>query len=152
MGDTEVKQVENFVYLGSTITDQGNSEKEIVKRVGLAKRAFGNMDKMSKNLSMSIKVGVRILKCFVWSKLLYVCEAWTIRKDLRRKLDAVEMWFVRRMLRIEWTDKVTNEEVLRRAGLERGLMRSIEKRQLQFLGVNMERNGHRHIKSTRVGK
>ena len=99
------------------------------------------MDKILKNLSMSIKVRVRILKCFVWLKLLYEYEAWTIRKDLRRKLDAVEMWFVRRMLRIQWTDKVTNEEVLRRAGLERGLMRSIEMRQLQFLGHILRAQG-----------
>ena len=141
VGETEVKQVESFVYLGSTITDQGNSEKEIVKRIGLAKKAFGNMDNMLKNLSMSIKVRIRILKCFVWSKLLYGCEAWTIRKDFRRKLDAVEMWFVRRMLRIQWTDKVTNEEVLKRAGLERGLMRSIEKRQLQVLGHILRAQG-----------
>ena len=77
--------------MGSTITDQGNSEKEIVKRIGLAKKTFGNMDKMLKNLSMSIKVRVRIVKCFVWPKLLYGCEAWTNREDLRRKLDAVEM-------------------------------------------------------------
>ena len=66
VGETEVKQVESFVYLGSTSTDQGNSEKEIVKRIGLAKKTFGNMDKLLKNLSMSIKVRVRILKCFVW--------------------------------------------------------------------------------------
>ena len=79
VGDTGVKQVESFVYLGSTIADQGNSEKEIVKRIGIAKKAFGNMEKTLKNLSMSIKVRVRILKCFVWSKLLYGCETWTIR-------------------------------------------------------------------------
>ena len=89
VGDTGVKQVESFIYLGSTFTGQGNSEKEIVKQIGLAKKALGNMDKMLKNLSTSMKFRVRILKCFVWSKVLYGCEAWTIRKDLRRKLDAV---------------------------------------------------------------
>ena len=75
--------------MGSTITDQGSSEKEIVKWIGLGKKAFGNKYKMLKNLSMCIKVRVRILKWFVWSKLLYGCEAWTIRKDLTRKLDVV---------------------------------------------------------------
>ena len=92
------------------------------------------MDKILKNFSISMKASVRILKCFVWSKLLYRYEAWTIRKDLRRKLDAAEMCFIRRMLRIPWTNKVTNEEILRRAGLKRELLISIEKRQLQFLG------------------
>ena len=93
--DTGVKNVESFVYFESIFTGKGNSKKEIVKRIGLAKKAFGSMYKMLKNFSMSIQVRVKILKCFVWSKLLYGCEAWTIRKYLRRKLDAVEMWFVR---------------------------------------------------------
>ena len=56
VGETEVKQVESFVYLGSTSTDQGNSEKDIVKRIGLAKKTFGDMDKLLKNLSMSISL------------------------------------------------------------------------------------------------
>ena len=118
--------------MGSIINDQRSSE-EIVKRIGLAKKAFSDMDKMLESLSINLKARVRKLKCFVWSELLYGCEAWTIRKDLRRKLDAAEMWFIRRMLRIPWTDKVTNEEMLRRAGLKRALMTSIQMRQLQLL-------------------
>ena len=66
-----------------------------------------------------MKVRVRILKCFVWSKLLYGLQAWKIKKDLRRKSDAAEMWFIRGVLRITWTEKVINEEVLRRVGLKR---------------------------------
>ena len=79
------------MYLGSTITDQGSNEKETVKRIGLRKKAFSDMDKLFKNLSMIMMARVRILKCFVWLKLLYGYEAWTIRKDLRRKLYAAEM-------------------------------------------------------------
>ena len=74
VGDAEVKQVESFVYLGSITNDHVSSEKEIVKRIGLATKAV-DMDKMLKNLSMNMKARVRILKCFVWSKLLYGCEA-----------------------------------------------------------------------------
>ena len=85
MGDTEVKQFASFVHLGSIVNEQGSSGKEILKRIGLAKKAFSDMGKVLKNLSMKMKARVRILKCFVWSKLLYGCEAWTIRKDLRRK-------------------------------------------------------------------
>ena len=116
MGYTEVKQVESFVYFRSIINGQGSGEKEIVKRIGLAKKAFSDIDKMLKKLSMNMKARVRLWKCFVWSKLLCGCEAWSIRKDFRRKLDAAEIGFIRRMLRIPWKDKVTNEEVLRRAG------------------------------------
>ena len=126
--------------MGSIINDQGSSE-EIVKRIGLAKKAFSDMDKMLKSLSMSMKARVRKLKCFVWSKLVLGCEAWTIRKDWRRKLDAAEVWFTKRMLRIPWTDKLTNEEMLRRAGIKRGLMRSLQRRQPQLLGHILREQG-----------
>ena len=108
VGDTGVKQVESFAYLGSTSTDQGRSEEEIVKEIGLAKKAFGDMDNILKNLGMSMKVQIRILKCFVLSKLFYGSETWMIEKDLRRRLDAVETLIIRRILRMPWTAKVTN--------------------------------------------
>ena len=63
MGDTEVKQVESILYLGSIINGHGSSEKEIVKRVGLAKKVFSDVDKMLKNLSMNMKARVRLLNC-----------------------------------------------------------------------------------------
>ena len=69
-----------------------------------------------------------------WSTLMYVCEAWTIRKKMERRLEAAEMWFYRRMMRIPWTARVANVEVLRKAGVGRCLMRKIWRRQLKFLG------------------
>ena len=61
------------------------SEKEIVKRISMAKKAFGSMVQILKNLSISMKVRIRTLKCFVWSRLLYGCKTWTIKRDLRNK-------------------------------------------------------------------
>ena len=57
----------------------------------MAKKAFGSKARILKNLSMSMKVRIRILKCFVWPGLLYGCETWTIKEDLRKKIDATEM-------------------------------------------------------------
>ena len=88
-----------------------------------------------------MKVRIRILRYFVWSKFLYGCQTWKIKKDLRNKIDAAEIWFLRRMLWISWTDKVTNEEMLRRSGMKRELMGDIEKRQLQFLGHILRAHG-----------
>ena len=88
---------------------------------------------MLKNLSMRMKVGVRILSFLVWSKLLYGCAAWTTKKDLRRNLDVTEMWFIRQMLKIPWTNKVTTEEESGRAELGRELISNVEKRELQLL-------------------
>ena len=83
---------------------------------------------------MSIGTRVRILRCYVWSTLTYGCGAWTISRDLERRLEAAELWFYRRMLRIPWTARVTNVKVLRRAGVQRCLVQKIKRRQLQFLG------------------
>jgi len=53
---------------------------------------------------------LRLLKCYVWSTLLYGCEGWTISNTMRTRLEATELWSLRRMMRISWTDKLTNEE------------------------------------------
>ena len=74
VGDKEVKQVNSAVYLVSAIHGEGLSEKEIVKRIGIAKKPFGSMVQILKNLGMSMKVRIRILKYFVSSRFLYGCE------------------------------------------------------------------------------
>ena len=132
--DKRVKQVTTFNYLGCTVSESANSEKEIIKRIALAKVAFTKLKTVLRNITMSIGTRVRILRCYVWSTLTYGCEAWTIRRDLERRLEAAELWFYRRMLRIPWTARVTNVEVLRRAGVQRCLVQKIRRRQLQFLG------------------
>ena len=77
---------------------------------------------------------MRVLKTYVWSILLYGCESWTITTETRKKLEAVEMWFFRRMLRISWTEKRSNESILEETNQERSLINTIRKRQLKFLG------------------
>ena len=75
-----------------------------------------------------------MLKSYVWSVLLFGCEAWTISKEMRKRLEAAELWFYRRMLRIPWTARRTNQEVLQMAGVTRELMTVIRKSQIDFLG------------------
>ena len=71
--------------------------------------------------------------------LMYGSECWTISSEMEKKLEAMEMWCYRRMLRLSWTKKVTNEEVLKRVGKGRTLMKRIRKRQLEFLGYIMRK-------------
>lgn len=136
-----INQVERFKYLGSIISEEANCEKEIKTRIGIAKTAFGKIKKMLTNITMNMGLRLRLLKCFVWSTLLYGCETWTVKKIMEKRLEAVEMWFLRRMLRIPWTARVSNEEVMRRAGVERMLVKTIRKRQLQFLGHILRADG-----------
>ena len=126
--------MENFKYLGSIFTEQADCDKEIQTRIAIAKGAFGNMKKVLTNISMNINLRQRILKCYVFSTLLYGCEVWTMKKNIKKKIKAVEMLFLRRMLRIPWMAQTTNEEVLRRAGTERTFIKQIQQHQLNFLG------------------
>ena len=72
---------------------------------------------------------------------MYGCEAWTITNELKHNIEAAEMWFLRRILRISHLDRVTNNDVLRRAGVRRELLEVITKRQLRFLGHIIRKGG-----------
>ena len=84
--------------------------------------------------NISIAVRLRVLKCYIWSTLLYECETWTISGDMIKKLEALETWFYSRMLRISWKEKFTNVEVYRRMNTSTSLLIDIVHRQLTFLG------------------
>ncbi|GFO14934.1 2-oxoisovalerate dehydrogenase subunit beta, mitochondrial-like [Plakobranchus ocellatus] len=87
-------------------------------------------------------------QCYIEPVLMYGCEAWTISKQIQNKLEATEMWFLRRMLRIPWTAKKTNERVLNEANKRRSLVRTIRKRQATFLGHVMRRGKLEHLVTT----
>ena len=121
----EVRQVSSFRYLGSLISENGRCDAEIKSRIAMAKGNFGKMRRILTNLSLGMNICLRLLKCYVWSTLLYRCEAWNISGVMRRRLEAAEIWFIRRMLRIPWTARRTNGEVLGMAGTARVLMTTI---------------------------
>ena len=127
-------QVQSFVYLGSLFTSDARSDKEIRRRIGIAKSTFTSMNIILTARNISIAVRLRVLKCYIWSTLLYGCETWTISGDMIKKLEALETWFYRSMLRISWKEKVTNVEVYRRMNTSTSLVIDIVHRQLTFLG------------------
>ena len=81
------------------------------------------------------------LKCYVYSVLLYGVETWTLKAETLSKLQAFELWLYRRILKIPWTDKVTNEEVLRRMNTTADLVNIVKGRKLQYLGHIMRNRG-----------
>jgi len=83
----------------------------------------------------------KIVKTLVWTTLLYGCETWTLRKENIRRLEAAEMWIWRRMEKISWTEKISNEEVLRRIGEERQLMSLIRTRKRKWIGHSIRGEG-----------
>ena len=84
---------------------------------------------------------MRVLKCYVWATLLYGCETWTVKKKMEEKIEAAEMWFLRRMLRVPWTARISNEEVMRRVDVERNLLKTLRRTQLRFMGHIMRTDG-----------
>ena len=95
-----------------------------------------------------MKTRLRVLNCYVYPVLMYGSEAWTITTELRKRLESCEVWFLRRMLRISWMDKVSNEEVFQTAEVKRKLLHDIRIRQLGFLGHVMRKGGLENLALT----
>ena len=102
------------------------------------------MQKILTNRKLSIKTRKGI-KTHIRSTLLYGAESWTLSSAMKRKLDAMELWLWRRMLKIPWTARRTNEEVLEMVGEKRHLLMEVRKRQLKFFGHIMRREGLENI-------
>ena len=139
----QIKLVKKFKYLGYMITSDGKCITEIKKRIATAKDAFQKLSLILKNRNISMTTKFRVLKTYVWSTLTYGCECWTITSDIEKKIEAAEMWFIRRMLRISWTEKKpnVNVNVLREGNVQRSLLKTIGKRQMEFLGHVCRRRG-----------
>jgi len=109
----KVEQVNHFKYLGSVISEDGYCEKDVRCRITMAKNAFMEKKKLlTSKLNMDLKK--RIIKSTIWGVALYAAETWTLTETSRKKLEAFESWVWRRMLKICWTEKITNEEVRKR--------------------------------------
>ena len=146
-GET-IKQVTKFKYLGYLITSDGKCITEIRKRIAMAKDTFQKMKPILANRNISMATKLKAMKTYVWAVLLYGCECWTMNSEIVKKLEAVEMWFIRRMMRISWTERRSNESVLKDANLERTLIRTIRERQLKFLGHVIRNKGLEHLAIT----
>jgi len=140
-----IKQVDRFNYLGSIITSDGRCDEDVKKRIALSKQAFQKMSPILKNRSISINTKTRVLKCYVWSILLYGSECWTISKEMEKRLEATEMWFLRRMLSVPWTARESNESILTRMKWKRCLINTIRYRQLKFLGHIIRKGCLEHL-------
>ena len=127
IGNETIQQVNKFKYLGSTITEDGRCESEIKQRIGIARSAFIKMRNVISNRHLRVATRIRVIKTYIWSTLLYGCETWTISTVMEKRLEAFEMWCWRRMLRISWTERRTNESVLQEIGKPRELLKTIRK-------------------------
>ena len=129
IGNESIKKVHQFKYLGSILGEDGRCEQGIRTRIGIAKTAFGKMKNVVTSRHIGTDTKIRVIKAYVWATLLYGCESWTISKEMERRLEAFEMWCYRRMMRVSWTERRTNQSILDEIQKSRELMKNIRKRQ-----------------------
>src|SRR5579872_6440471 len=129
-----IKQVENFKYLGTWITNDGKCDKEIKARIGMAKDTFYKLTNIFHNHNIRLSTKLNVINTYVYSILLYASEWWTLSTTMTKRLEAVEMWFYRRILRISYTRQITNEEVLNRMATTRHIINTVRNGQGSFFG------------------
>ena len=106
----KLETVTSFKYLGSVITDEG-SEPEILSRIAQTTAALTRLKPVWNDRSFSLSSKIRLMRSLVTSIFLYVCETWALTAELQRRIQAMEMWCYRKILRISYKDRVTNEKV-----------------------------------------
>ena len=135
----DIEDVESFVYLGAYISKSGGTEEDIKARLGKARAAYNKLDKIWKNSQFTYKTKIKILKSNVISVLLYGCECWRMTKPDEKNLDAFLHKSLRRMFKIYWLMRVTNEEIRARAGLQT-ISKQVSRRRWTWLG-HVPQNG-----------
>jgi hypothetical protein len=105
----------------------------------MAKAAFNN-NKTLFTSKLDLNLRKRLVKCYIWSIALYGAETWTLRKVEQKYLESFEMWCLRRMEKISWTDRVRNEEVLHRVKEQRNIVHTIKRRKANWIGHILRRN------------
>ena len=95
--------VADFIFWGSKITTDGDCSHEIKRRLLLVRKVMTNLDSIFKSRDITLLTKVRLVKATVFPVVMYGCESWTVKKAERRKIDAFELWFWRRLLRVPWT-------------------------------------------------
>jgi len=139
VGNAVVEQIENFTFLGTQIDSRSGCSQEIRRRLAMGRTAMGKLDKIWKSRNVSLATKKRMVQALVFPLVLYGSEAWTISKADRKKIDSFELWCWRRILRIPWTMKVTNKNVIVRVKPEMTLEAMMVKLRLTYLGHVMRR-------------
>lgn len=129
-----IEKVNKFKYLGSYKERNANCNTDVRARIAMAKTRTTELTNIWKDKSMPLKLKVKLVKVLIWPVLMYGCEGWTIRRLEENQINASEMWIYRRVLRISWTERRTNESVLQQLGVRKELLGRIIERKLTFFG------------------
>ena len=137
-GET-VQTVTNFIFLGSKITTDGDWSHEIKRCLLLGRKAMTNLDSILKSRDITLSTKVHLVKALVFPVVMYGCESWPIKKAERRRIDAFELWCWRRLLRLPWTARRSNQSILKEISPGCSLKGLMLKLKLQYFGHLMRR-------------
>ena len=108
-----VETVDDFIILGSKITADGDCSHEIRRSLLLGRKVMTNLDSILKSRDTTLPTKVHLVKAMVFPVVMYGCKSWTIKKAERRRIDTFELWCWRRLLRVPWTARRSNQSMLK---------------------------------------
>ena len=137
--------------MGSKITADGDCSYEIKRCLLLGRKAMTNLDSIFKSRDITLPIKVHLVKAMVFPVVMCGCESWTIKKAERQRIDAFELWCWRRLLRVSWTSRRSNQSILREISPEHSLEGLMLKLKLLYFGHLMQRVNS-FEKTLRLGK
>ena len=137
-GET-VQTVADFIFLGSKITVDGDCSHEIKRHLLLGRKVMTNLDSILKSRDITLSTNVHLVKAMVFPVVMYGCESWTIKKAECQRIDAFELWCWRRLLRVPWTARRSNQPILKEISPGCSLVGLMLKLKLQYFGHLMQR-------------
>ena len=132
-GET-VETVSDFNFLGSKITADDDCSHEIKRSLLLGRKVMTNLDSILKSRDITLPTNVHLVKAMVFPVVMYGCESWTIKKAEHQRIDAFELWYWRRLLRVPWTARRSNQSILKEISPEYSLEGLMLKLKLQYFG------------------
>ena len=130
---------QDFILGGSKITADGDCNHDIKRWLLFGRKVMTNLDSILKSRDITLPTKVHLLKAMVFPVVMYGCESWTIKKAEHRRIDAFELWCWRRVLRVPWTARRSNQSILKEISPEYSLEGLMLKLKLQYFGHLMRR-------------
>ena len=124
----------DFIFGGSTITADGDCSHEIKRHLLLGRKVMTILDSILKSRDITLPTKVRLVKAMVFPVVMYGCEIWTVKKAECRRIDALELWCWRRLLRVPWTARRSNQSILKEISPGISLEGMVLKVKLQYFG------------------
>ena len=134
-----METVADFIFLGSKITADGDCSHEIKRRLLLGRKVMTNLESILKSRDINLPTKVPPVKAMVFPVGMYGCESWTVKKAGHRRIDAFELWCWRRLLRVPWTARRSNQSILKEISPERSLEGMMLKVKLKYSGHLIQR-------------